>query len=76
MLLQQVKAHASGLQLCAGHGGDRDPSACRLAEIFGCRGHGAVFLGQVAHHIIHRLKHALMVARLPGGEGHQIIAGA
>jgi len=76
MLLHQVETHASGLQLSAGHGGDRDPSACRLAQIFSRRGHGAVFLGQVAHDIIHRLKHALMVARLPGGEGHQIIAGA
>ena len=76
MLLQKVKTHASGLQLRAGHGRDRHPIGARLAQIFGRRGHGAVFLGQVAHHIIHRFKHALVVAWLPGGEGHQIIAGA
>ena len=75
MLLHQVKTHASGLQLRAGNRGDRHPSACRLAQIFCRRGHGAILLSQVAHHIIHRLKHALVVARLPGGEGHQIIAG-
>ena len=76
MLLHQIETHASGLQLCAGHRGNGHPSATWLAQIFGRRGHRAVFLGQVAHHIIHRFKHALVVAWLPGGEGHQIIAGA
>ena len=76
MLLQKVKAHAGRLQLRTRHGRDGHPSAGGLAQIFRRRGHRAVFLGQVAHHIIHRFKHALVVARLPGGEGHQVIAGA
>ena len=76
MLLHQVKAHTSGLQLRTSNGWDGHPIATRLAQIFSRWGHRAVFLGQIAHHIIHRLKHALVVARLPRGEGHQIIAGA
>ncbi len=76
MLLHQIKTDTGGLQLRASHGRDSHPIAGGLAQIFRRRSHSAVFLGQVAHDIIHRLKHALMVARLPGGEGHQIIAGA